>query len=85
MATHVADGVEWFNMYGQTETTGIVSLFRVTAPTGGDQTVMPIGRPRGNIALYVLDDRLRRLPAGVSGQMYISGVALAREYLTPPT
>ncbi len=74
----------WINMYGQTETTGIVSLCPVATPTGGDQAVVPIGRPRGNIALYVLDDRLRRLPAGVSGQMYISGVALAREYLDAP-
>nr|WP_308124091.1 amino acid adenylation domain-containing protein [Mycolicibacterium xanthum] len=74
----------WINMYGQTETTGIVSLHRVGDPDGHDQSIVPIGRPRGNTGMYVLDRRLRPLPPGIDGELYIAGPALARGYLGPP-
>jgi amino acid adenylation domain-containing protein len=74
----------WINMYGQTETTGIVSLHRVGEPHGGDQSIVPIGRPRGNVGMYVLDELMRPLPPGVSGQLFIAGAALACEYLGDP-
>ncbi len=74
-------GAAWINMYGQTETTGIVSLHRIGEPDGGDQSIMPIGRPRANVGMYVLDRLSRLLPPGVSGEMFIAGTALACGYL----
>lgn len=74
-------GATWINMYGQTETTGIVSLHRVGEPDGSDESIVPIGRPRGNVAMYVLDRRHRPVPPGVSGELYIAGPALARRYI----
>lgn len=71
----------WINMYGQTETTGIVSLYRVGELDRSDQSIVPIGRPRANVGLYVLDRMLQPVPPGVDGELHIAGVALAREYL----
>ena len=71
-------------MYGQTETTGIVSLQRVGEPDGGEQSIVPIGRPRGNVTMYVLDRLMRPVPPGVSGELFIAGTALARGYLGDP-
>ncbi len=80
----MGSGTTCINMYGQTETTGIVSLHRVGEAHGGDQSIVPIGRPRGNVCMYVLDKLLRPVPPGISGEMFISGAALAREYYGDP-
>ena len=77
-------GATWINMYGQTETTGIVSVHRVGEPDGCDQCIVPIGRPRGNVSMYVLDKQMRPVPPGVSGELFIAGNALARGYLGDP-
>src|SRR5690606_38051587 len=51
----------------------------------GDRSVpVPIGFPVWNTQMYVLDARLRVVPDGVTGDLYIAGVQLAREYLNQP-
>src|SRR4029077_11762230 len=42
---------------------------------------VPLGRPLGNMRLYVLDDWLEVLPLGARGELYVGGVGLARGYL----
>jgi len=80
----MGSGTTWINMYGQTETTGIVSLHHVGEPGGSDQSIVPIGRPRGNVAMYALNRLLQPVPPGVDGELYVAGAALAREYLGAP-
>ncbi|MGY0055243.1 non-ribosomal peptide synthase/polyketide synthase [Streptomyces sp. LZ34] len=69
--------VEVTNMYGPTETTIMSTLADVTAGTG----TPPIGRPVANTQVYVLDERLRPVPSGTTGELYIAGHGLARGYL----
>jgi amino acid adenylation domain-containing protein len=43
-----------------------------------------IGHPMTNAQIYVLDEHLHLLPAGIPGEMFIGGVGLARGYLNAP-
>jgi amino acid adenylation domain-containing protein len=72
-----------FNHYGPTETTIGVVTGRLDAGTVAGGTV-PIGTPAGTTSAYVLDDALRPVPAGVTGELYVAGEQLARGYVGRP-
>ena len=76
---HQTVKAELHNLYGPTEAAVDISYW----PVVRDDQVrpVPIGYPVWNSRLYILDDRLRPLPAGVSGNLYLAGVQLARGYL----
>ncbi|MFD5095498.1 non-ribosomal peptide synthase/polyketide synthase [Amycolatopsis thailandensis] len=63
------------NLYGPTEASVDVTSWAVV-----DDTV-PIGRPVWNTRVHVLDARLRPVPPGVPGELYLAGAQLARGYL----
>ncbi|WP_157115919.1 non-ribosomal peptide synthetase, partial [Nocardia puris] len=69
------------NMYGPTETAVEVSAHRVT---DADPEVLPMGGPNWNTRMYVLDARLRPVPVGVPGELFIAGAQVARGYLGRP-
>ena len=78
------------NLYGPTETTiwSAAATIRTEPadpelPARPDQAP-PIGRPLANTTVYVLDERLQLVPAGVVGDLYIGGAGLARGYLNRP-
>ncbi|MBE1535922.1 non-ribosomal peptide synthetase [Actinomadura algeriensis] len=64
------------NMYGPTEAT--------IWATAADLPASGIGVPFRNTRAHVLDARLRPVPAGVPGELYLAGEQLARGYLNRP-
>lgn len=76
---HATLDSELHNLYGPTEAAVDVSFWPADAQ---DRTQpVPIGHPVWNTRLYVLDARMRALPPGVPGDLYLGGVQLARGYL----
>ncbi|MEU6589843.1 non-ribosomal peptide synthase/polyketide synthase [Streptomyces sp. NPDC046881] len=69
------------NSYGPTEATVVATW---SAPLEADGSAPPIGRPLPATGAYVLDARLRPVPDGVAGELWLSGPALARGYLGRP-
>ncbi|MET8607296.1 amino acid adenylation domain-containing protein [Streptomyces rubiginosohelvolus] len=67
------------NMYGITETTVHVTTHNLTPDTlvPGNS---PVGRAIDDLRLYVLDRRLRPVPPGVTGELYVAGAGLSRGY-----
>jgi amino acid adenylation domain-containing protein len=76
----VERSAEVFNLYGPTETTIWSTLARLAPSTGP----VSIGGPIGNTQVYLLDARLRLVPPGCTGELYIGGDGLARGYRGRP-
>jgi len=75
-----APGRVMINAYGPTETTMCVAI---SAPlkAGSPGSGVAIGSPVLGAALFVLDEWLRPVPAGVVGELYVAGAGLAYGYL----
>ncbi|HEY3110810.1 MAG TPA: condensation domain-containing protein, partial [Chloroflexota bacterium] len=71
------------NNYGPTETTVVTTSGR-TWPTDRSGAPPSIGRPVANTQAYVLDERMRPVPVGVGGELYVGGDGVARGYLDRP-
>ncbi|MEE9385802.1 MAG: amino acid adenylation domain-containing protein [Nannocystaceae bacterium] len=70
---------ELHNLYGPTE--AAVDVSHWACERGSQRSSLPIGRPIANTQLYVLDAKLRPLPVGATGELYIGGVQVALGYL----
>ncbi|GGG69762.1 non-ribosomal peptide synthetase [Paenibacillus radicis (ex Gao et al. 2016)] len=74
-------GGRLINLYGPTEATVDVSYYDCPDVQAG---TIPIGKPIHNIRLYIVDERMRPQPIGVSGELCIAGAGLARGYHNKP-
>ncbi|WP_410586699.1 amino acid adenylation domain-containing protein [Amycolatopsis sp. lyj-23] len=72
------------NMYGITETTVHVTRHVVGAADLDPATGSVIGRPIPDLRLYLLDDNLRPVSAGRTGEIHVGGAGPARGYLRRP-
>ncbi|HEX7181707.1 MAG TPA: amino acid adenylation domain-containing protein, partial [Thermoanaerobaculia bacterium] len=73
-------GVELHNLYGPTEAAIEVTAHRCEPA----ESQVPIGRPVANTRIHLLDRDHRPVPLGVSGELMIGGVQLARGYFRQP-
>ncbi|BET97144.1 amino acid adenylation domain-containing protein [Xenorhabdus taiwanensis] len=81
----------WFNAYGPTEITitATAMLIDKAMVINNKQTPpitnnIPIGRPLSNTRIYILDAFGQPVPIGVSGEIYIGGMGVARGYSNQP-
>ncbi|GAA3736770.1 non-ribosomal peptide synthase/polyketide synthase [Streptomyces tremellae] len=70
------------NIYGPTEATVYATAF--TCDPADPDRDPPIGRPAGGARAYVLDARMRPVPAGAPGELFLAGTGVARGYLRRP-
>jgi amino acid adenylation domain-containing protein len=75
-----AVGRDFFNAYGPTESTVCTSI----AICNPNNEQITIGRPIGNILVYILDDNSNISPVGIPGELYIGGRGLAIGYHNRP-
>ncbi|HEX2077521.1 MAG TPA: amino acid adenylation domain-containing protein [Longimicrobium sp.] len=69
-----------YNGYGPSEDT-TYSAWKLVERGGGRMTV---GRPVPGSSLYVLDEAMQMVPAGVAGEIHITGAGVSRGYLNRP-
>jgi natural product biosynthesis luciferase-like monooxygenase protein len=68
------------NMYGPTETT----IWSGVQPVSSQESQILIGGPIANTQLYILNPDMVPVPIGITGEVYIGGLGLARGYLGAP-
>jgi amino acid adenylation domain-containing protein len=71
---------KYFNHYGQTENS-VVTTFCEVKKSDPVDSLPPIGRPIDNVQCYVLDEKMKKVQPGESGELYISGQGLSKGYL----
>uniref|UniRef100_UPI000369D97F amino acid adenylation domain-containing protein n=1 Tax=Rhodococcus sp. 114MFTsu3.1 TaxID=1172184 RepID=UPI000369D97F len=80
-ARHPENAPTLVNMYGITETTVHVSHLALTEQFAASASASVIGQAIPGLSVSVRDNRLRLVPPGVTGEMYVSGGQLSRGYL----
>lgn len=78
-AFHSQHKAKLHNLYGPTEATIDVSYWESTE--NSLIKTVPIGKPIHNTQLFVLDGASNPVPIGVTGELHIGGIGLARAYL----
>lgn len=72
------------NQYGPTETTIFVTFREVSWTDLENRAGSMIGVGMSDVPLYLLDEQLRPLPQGETGELYVGGASVARGYHKRP-
>ncbi len=78
---HAPANSRWLNVYGPTEATIQATSMCFAVGDRLPAHEIPIGRPVFNAQIHILDPRGQLVPIGVTGEIHIGGVGLARGYL----
>jgi hybrid polyketide synthase/nonribosomal peptide synthetase ACE1 len=77
-----ADSLRLFNVYGPTETTcGSTKMQLDYADPDKYANAVPVGRASANESFYILDNNQSLQPLGLTGEVAIGGVGVAKGYL----
>jgi len=84
VASHFAErpGTRLWNEYGPTEATVWSTVQELLPGTIGSR--VPIGRPIDGASVHLLDARGRRVPPGVTGEVFLGGPGVTRGYAGRP-
>jgi amino acid adenylation domain-containing protein len=77
---HTYGPLRLVNAYGPTEAADDICQAILTGPLPAASATVPIGRPLGNLTLYVLDRERQLVPIGVPGELCVSGVGVGAGY-----
>ena len=80
-ASRVLPGIGIFNMYGLTEVSGRLCVLR---PDELDEREGSVGRPIGAMRVTARDSDGAPVPAGQTGELYVTGPLLMQSYLDEP-
>ncbi|HKS08829.1 MAG TPA: amino acid adenylation domain-containing protein [Pyrinomonadaceae bacterium] len=72
------------NNYGPTENAVVSTSGLVGREGGAPGTAPTLGRPIGNVGIYIVDQRGEPVPVGVTGELWVGGDSQARCYLNRP-
>ncbi|WDF57315.1 non-ribosomal peptide synthetase [Mucilaginibacter sp. KACC 22063] len=75
----ITSSAKIYNTYGPTEATIVSTLTEINS-----QDPVHIGKPIDNTRAYVLDTHQNVVPVGVTGELYLGGIGVARGYLNQP-
>ncbi len=70
-----------YNEYGPTEGTVWATVASITE----DSSLVTIGTPVNSVFVYILDNNLQLVPTGVTGEICVGGVQVAKGYLNLPS
>lgn len=76
--------IKVLNGYGPTENTTFSTVFNI-AKESLNYPSIPIGSPISQTQVYVLSSRMKPIPLGFEGELYLGGLGLARGYLNNET
>lgn len=71
--------VPLWNFYGATECASNAAVYKTSDADDG-ASLVPVGRPIDNVKIYLLDDRLKRVPVGAAGELCIAGRCVSAGY-----
>ena len=75
-------GAGLINLYGPTEATVYMAYWHCQRNSA--LRLVPIGYPISSAFIYILDENLKPLPAGIPGEVYVGGRILAEGYFEDP-
>ncbi|MFM8322963.1 MAG: amino acid adenylation domain-containing protein [Chloroflexota bacterium] len=78
--TRQMPGCLLLNLYGMSEAAADSLYYEIRQPG----TPVRVGRPIANTQVYLLDSHLQPVPVGVTGEIYVGGLGLARGYWQRP-
>jgi amino acid adenylation domain-containing protein len=81
LAKQVTPYHDFYNEYGPTETTVTATIYCCKRGAQPPIGILPVGQPVNGCTVYIVNEKLEQVPAGVSGEIFIGGKGVAVGYV----